>query len=108
MASIDEKKNWILTHERKLAVAVAYQVIDKPRLSIRMILIPVIFVYFFYRLQQYSSGRKEFVDHFMLSRERAMDEAFSAVNSGKRPDSLKLCRMSTVPSQIYSEYKVLA
>ena len=39
MASIDEKKNWILTHERKLAVAVAYQVVDKPRLSIWMILI---------------------------------------------------------------------
>ncbi|MEJ2282887.1 MAG: NF038143 family protein [Desulfobacterales bacterium] len=105
MASLDEKKDCILAQERKLAVTVASQVIDKPKLSIWMILIPVVFIYYFYRLQRYSSGRREFAEHFMISRVRAMDEAFSAVKSGKRPDALKLCRMSTVPSQIYSEYK---
>ena len=104
MASIDDKKDCILAQERRLAVAVASQIIDRPKQSIWMILIPVVFIYYFYRLQRYANGRKEFVEHFMISRERAMEEAFSAVKSGKRPDALKLCRMSTVPSQIYAEY----
>ena len=70
-----------------------------------MILVPVIFVYFFYRLQKYASGRKEFTGHFMVSRQRAMDEAYLAVQSRKHPDSLKLCRLSSVPESIYSEYR---
>ena len=102
---MDDKKEWIVSHERELAVVVASRVIEKPRLTIWMILVPVIFVYFFYRLQKYASGRKEFTEHFMVSRKRALDEAFLALDSKKPPDSLKLCRQSSVPEAIYTEYR---
>ena len=105
MNFLNEKKSWLLESERKLAFAVASRIIDKPPLSIWMILVPIFFVYYFYRLQRYSSGRKEFVKHFLVSRERAINEALSAIQSERRPDSLKLCRMSSVPTQIYSEYR---
>ncbi len=101
----DDKKKLIQTHERELAVSVSSRVIEKPKLTIWMILVPVIFVYFFYRLQKYSEGRKEFAEQFLISRQRALDEAFSAVQSGKPPDSIKLCRMSSVPTPIYAEYR---
>lgn len=94
-----------MTHERNLAITVSSRIIEKPKLTIWMILVPVIFVYFFYRLQKYASGRKEFTDHFMVTRQRAMDEAYLAVQSGKHPDSLKLCRLSSVPEPIYGEYR---
>ena len=100
MNFLNEKKSWLLESERKLAFVVASRIIDKPPLSIWMILVPIFFVYYFYRLQRYSSGRKEFVKHFLVSRERAINEALSAIQSERRPDSLKLCRMSSVPTQI--------
>ena len=61
MLTISEKEALILEHETRFADAVGRGVIEKPPLNIWMILIPVIFVHYFYRLNKYADGRKQFV-----------------------------------------------
>ena len=104
MLSLEKNKDLILGYERIFAGVVATEVIEKPKPSIWMILIPIIFVFFFMRLNKVVKGRDEFADNFMISRKRALDEAYLVVKSGDPPDIDKLCNMSTVPQEIYPEY----
>ena len=105
MTSIYDKKDLILKHEETFADAVALAVIDRPQLNIWMILIPVIFVYHFYRLKKFADGRKDFAKNFIITRKRALEEALSSVTSGGKPDMDGLARMSSVPEKIYGAYK---
>jgi len=104
MNTIDENKQLIVAYERTIADVVATEVIERPKLSIWMILIPFIFVFFFSRMKKVVAGRKDFADNFMITRGRALDEACSKVGSGGQPDLEKLCKMSTVPEATYPEY----
>ena len=94
------KQNLILEHETFFAKKLALQVIDKPRLSIWMILIPIIFVYYFYRFQKFNTGRKVFAEHYMISIRRALNEASAVVDTGKKPDPVSLSETSDVPEAI--------
>lgn len=89
-----------MEHEEQFAHTLAVHVLDKPKLSLWMILIPIIFVFYFYQLQKFTAGRKTFVEHYLISRKRSLDEAFEAVTSGKDPDIGKLAGLSDVPEDI--------
>lgn len=104
MLDIYDKRDLIVSYEQMFANIIAAEVIEKPKLSIWMILIPVIFVHFFYRLNKVVDGRKEFAKNFMISRHRALEEACRIAESGHGPDINKMCKMSTVPEKIYPEY----
>jgi len=69
-----------------------------------MILIPIIFVYFFYRLNKVANGRKEFAQNFMITRQRALEAAVDGLRTGKDPDPNQLCRLSTAPEATYEDY----
>jgi len=60
MADINEKSEIIEKNEQRFAIMLGSRVINKPKLSIWMILIPVIFVYFFYQFNKYKQGREDF------------------------------------------------
>ena len=104
MPDLDQKKEWILSQERRLAEYVARHVIEKPELSVWMILIPIIFLHFFYRLNKVASGRKEFVRNFMITRQRALEAALEGLETGQTPDPDQLCLMSSSPEATYREY----
>lgn len=104
MPNLEEKKGWIIAQERRLAAFVARQVIEKPELSIWMILIPIIFIYFFYQLNKVANGRKEFVHNFMITRQRALEAALEGLETGQAPDPDQLCRMSSSPEPTYGKY----
>lgn len=104
MDSIHQKQQAILENERRFANTVSAEVIDKPKLNIWMILIPVIFVHYFYRLKKYAEGRKDFARNFLLTRERALAEAASAVESNRQPDTGPLVRMSSIPEGTSKAY----
>jgi hypothetical protein len=73
--NLETKKSAIIEHERKSAHLLAEEVICKPELSVWMILIPVVFIYYFWRLQKFSQSRREFVDQWMRQRSACIDEA---------------------------------
>jgi hypothetical protein len=81
---LEAKKEAILGHETHMANRLAGKVIFKPPLSIWMILIPVIFIYYFWRLQKFSLGIRDFVQHWMHPRNVCIDEAFR-IACGEQP-----------------------
>ncbi len=105
MASITKNKEVILKYEEKFADHVAVAVIDKPQLNLWMILIPIIFLHFFYRLKKFTDGRKEFAQHFILTRKRALEEAVTSIESGGKPDLNSIVKMSSAPKETHSDYK---
>ncbi len=84
--SIEEKKNKIVEYEEHMARQLARLVIDKPVPPIWMILIPVFFVFYAWKMKEYSNGLKDFADHYLVSRLRALDTAYETELSGKQPD----------------------
>jgi cell division protein ZapA (FtsZ GTPase activity inhibitor) len=97
---MDVKKANILEYENQFADTLAVQVLDKPKLSLWMVLIPFIFIFYMYDLQKFKAGRKTFAEHYLVSRIRALDEAAEVVTRNKEPDILKLAGLSDVPVDI--------
>ncbi len=104
MNSMHDKKDSILSYESKLANKTAAQIIDKPKLSFWMILIPVIFVFYFYKLQQFAAGKKGFVENIMLARQQALDEAVASLELNRKANIKHLVEMSNVPDTVETEY----
>lgn len=105
MVSLDKNKELILNYEKKFADCVAVSVIDKPKLTMWMILIPIIFVYYFYRLKKFADGRKDFAQQFILTRKRALEEASASLASGGKPDMEALVKLSSAPKETHADYR---
>ncbi len=83
----------------------ALKVIHKPQLNLWMILIPIVFVYYFYELQRFAKGKKDFVKHFVFTRRLIVDEACSVVETGEEPDFNQMAEHENVPECALDEYK---
>jgi hypothetical protein len=95
-----QKKQYILEHESILARQLAALVLDKPKPPIWMIFIPVFFVFFVQKMNQYKSGLKDFVENYLKSRRRAMEAALEAEETGNPTDVHKLAEtMGSIPDQ---------
>ncbi len=87
MIEAPEKKEWILAHERRMAAELASRVIPRPSLNLWMILIPVIFVFYFWQLNRYAAGRKEFMAHWMRPRATCLEDACRRLAEEHPPSS---------------------
>ena len=108
MASIDEKREWILENEYQLAGRISREIIHRPELNIWMIIIPVIFVYFFFQLNRSVSAKKEFVQNFVLSRKNILNEACALSEDGAKPDFEEMAKYEKVPDSAVEAYKTWA
>ncbi|MCJ7593363.1 MAG: NF038143 family protein [Desulfobacterales bacterium] len=86
MKGLARKKELILERERFFANAVGSAVFEQPRISLWMILVPILFLHFIYRMQKYKNGRLKFDEEFMATRRRAVDVAVDAVVTGVNPN----------------------
>lgn len=100
MTSFEDKHLLILENEMKFADTLALQVLDRPNLSVWMILIPIIFVHYFYRVQKFSSGRRAFAENYLISRKRALSESLAALQTGRSPDIDALANVSAMPLEV--------
>lgn len=92
------KKQHILEHESKLAHQLAALVLDKPKPPVWMIFIPVFFVFFVQKMNQYKSGLKDFVENYLKSRRRALEAALEAEETGNPTDLNKFTEtMGNIP-----------
>jgi hypothetical protein len=99
------KRDLILAGEKQFAAQVSAKVIDKPKLDVWMILIPIFFVFYFWQLKRYAKGRKTFAEKFLITRERALDEALRSVESGKSANIEQLVHASDVPAEARQGYR---
>ena len=104
MKGLERKKELILQRELAFANAVGAAVFEKPKVSFWMVLVPLLFLYFIYRMQRYKSGRMKFDEEFMTTRHRAMNLAFEAVEAGTRPDIDRIARESGLTEALEKPY----
>jgi hypothetical protein len=104
MKGLNQKKELILARELAFANAVGAAVFEKPKVSFWMVLVPLLFLYFIYRMQKYKSGRMKFDEEFMTTRRRAMNIAFEAVEAGTRPDIDRIARESGLTDALQKPY----
>lgn len=106
LETLAAKKKWIEDQERSFAWDMARRVIETPRLSMWMVLIPIILVYHVYRHKGALKGRSAFVEHYMLSRVRSLEEACSAITEERAPDiDGVVARAVDLPDSARTAYK---
>lgn len=85
--ALDRKCEWILNRELACAHEVALRLVDKPELSVWMILIPIIFLHFMYRAQKFKAGLGTITRELLASREFALALARESLVAGtEAPD----------------------
>ncbi len=96
MESIQEKGKLILEEERKFAVLLAAEVLNKPTVHFFMILIPIIFVHYFIRFKKFINARSVFVKKYLINREQTLDEAVYVLETGEEPDIEKIANIKNL------------
>ncbi len=104
MLSIEEKSAIIWAGEEKIAAALANAVLDRPKISIWMILIPIIIVFHMFRFQKYVDGRKKFAEHYLITRRRALEANVRSLQSGRLCDIDGLVKQANIPENTAGEY----
>jgi hypothetical protein len=104
MSAIDRRKELILDRERDFANAIGAAIFERPRVSFWMIMIPLLFIYFIFRMQKYRDGRIKFDEEFIAARSRALEVAVEAVATGTRPDIDRTVRQSDLAGTIEKPY----
>ena len=104
MGSIQKKSAIIWASEEQFAHALASAVLDRPKISIWMILIPIIIVFHMFRYQKYIDGRNRFCEHYLLSRKRALEASVRALESGQPCDVHGTVKQANIPEDAKSEY----
>jgi len=104
MTELEKKKDLILAHELEFANAVGAAVFEKPKVSLWMILVPLLFVYFIHRMQTYKKGRIKFNEDFMDTRKRALECAVETFKAGDRLDPSQAVRQSELSDELGKPY----
>ncbi|MBU2499481.1 MAG: YwqI/YxiC family protein [Proteobacteria bacterium] len=107
MTSLEQKKDLILKHEEGFAFFLAREVLKAPKFTIWMILVPIIIVYFMYQNRKVMDGRKGFVQNYLVSRRRALEESFAHLEKGRRPDIDLILTESDLPGEARGPFKEL-
>jgi hypothetical protein len=103
MDEIDKKYELILKYEEQFANQLASYVIAKPKLTLWIILIPIFIVFYIFQLQKCVNGRKNFAEHYILDKKRALGEAVEIVRAGRDADIKKLADLSDAPESTRKE-----
>ena len=104
MASLKEKCDLIRSNETTFAYALSQIVIDKPKISVWMILIPIILVYHMYRHKTYAEGCKAFAENFLITRNRALEAAVSSIVNGEPLSASSVVKEADIPESTRKDY----
>jgi hypothetical protein len=74
----------IWNQENQFAYKVAKQVLQKPKISVWLVLIPILFLYYAHKIQQYKAAVHDFSKGVMRSKILALDSAKEEIDSGKK------------------------
>ena len=85
MRSLQHKKELILEAEEAFTRTIGQALFEKPKVSLWMILMPILLLHFIHRMQQFKMGIGRFKDEYMVTRRSALDLAVEAVAGGIEP-----------------------
>jgi len=104
MKGLERKKEFVLQRERMFANAIGAAVFEKPKVSFWMVLVPLLFLYFIYRMQKYKTGRMNFDREFMTTRRKAVDLAVEALTAEVKPNIDQIVRQSGLTDDLERPY----
>lgn len=103
---LSEKGRVIFEQEQEFAEILAARVLHKPKVVVWMILIPFLLVLYLNDLKKYKEGRKDFIEHYQITKKKALEEAISAIEEGRELDVTPLAGKADLPEiarQPYTE-----
>ncbi len=104
MKVLERKKELVLQRELMFANAIGAAVFEKPKVHFWMVLIPLLFLYFIYRMQKYKTGRINFDREFMTTRRKAVDLAVEALETDVQPNIDQIARQSGLLDALEKPY----
>jgi hypothetical protein len=104
MIDLTQKKEIILRHELAFADEIGAAVFEKPKVSYWMVFIPILFLYFLYRMQKFRNDRIKFNEEFMSARRLAMENAFDVAEPGGKTEAGGAAQGSTLPLPLQKPY----
>jgi len=99
MDRIEENYSLILAEIRRFALMLGAKVVPKPKVSMWMILIPILFIFYIYDMQKYKKGRSGFAEHYANTPERALVEAVAVLREGRPHDIAAIVAQSDLPAE---------
>lgn len=100
-----EKSGLLIDYEAEQAKKLARKVIDKPKPPLWMILIPVFFVFFAYKMKEYKNGISDFCKNWMITREMCIEAACLAVENKSEPQTAEIVsRAGDLPAEAIDDY----
>ncbi len=103
MASLEEKRDYIFKYEEQFSRSLSQRVIEKPKINVFMILIPILFLYFLYQNQRYKIGRKLFAEKYLILRKQALDEAYLCITTDRNIDAQSIINKQNISDPIKSK-----
>jgi len=101
---LTEKRDIILTHELAFANEIGTALFEKPKVSVWMIFIPILFLYFIFRMQKFKNDRMKFSTEFMAARHEAMAMAFDASAAKGLAGNESVKRSAKLPEPLQEPY----
>lgn len=77
-AALARRRDLILAHETAFARALGARVVEKPAVTLWMVLIPILFLHYMHRHQQFKAGVEGFAHEYLKPRRRALEAALRA------------------------------
>lgn len=102
--NLTRKKDIILSRELRFANEIGALLFEKPKVSYWMIFIPILFLYFIFRMQKFKNDRIKFSEEFMSARKEAMDIAFGTAAPGSLTEKSSEKQYSKLPDALQEPY----
>jgi hypothetical protein len=83
---LEERHALIWQHEQVVAYDLAKALIQKPKVTVWIILLPLLFLFFMQDLKKYKNGIRSFVDGFLKNKKIGLDLAYQASQAGSSLD----------------------
>lgn len=104
MEDMEAMKKIIIAQERKFAAQLCRFILHKPKLSSWMIMIPFIFIFYIQDLMKYKKGKQVFMENFILTRNKALDEAEAALAEKRDIDTGVIAQQAELSTEAKEEY----
>ena len=104
MGDNENIKKLIIAQERRFAAQLCRFILHKPTLSGWMVMIPFLFIFYIQDLMKYKNGKQVFMENFMLTRNKALDEAESALAEKRDIDTGVIAQQAELSPEAREEY----
>jgi hypothetical protein len=79
---LEARREMIWNQEQLVAYEVAKVVIPKPKVTVWMIMLPLLFLFFLHDLKKFKTGITDFAQGFLKNKKTALDLTFNATREG--------------------------